>query len=307
MDSGDSAIALAVRWSEIGASVFRAKEVLPQGAGRRMLRLLCLSSVLALLAMDCAASAAVPLASYRAVHDLVLDPNADAPDVGTMTGRIVTEFKGSECEGYKTTTRFVTDATDTEDHRAVIDSRAVTIEKPDGTMSFDNQTIDNGAPGDVAVGDAARTAAGVHVKLQKPSRKSFDLSADVVFPTEQVTRTIAAALAGERFLSFMAYDGIDDGETAEPATVVIGEGSTDPSDVGDEAPIADAGFATMMHWPVTVTYFDAAKGVDQAPIYSLSALLYENGIMRRLKLDYGQFVLIGKLVRLDTLPTPACP
>jgi hypothetical protein len=63
----------------------------------------------------------------------------------------------------------------------------------------------------------------------------------------------------------------------------------------------------MMHWPVTVTYFDAAKGVDQAPIYSLSALLYENGIMRRLKLDYGQFVLIGKLVRLDTLPTPACP
>jgi hypothetical protein len=285
----------------------RAKEVLPQGAVRLMSRLLCLSVVLALAFVHGALAAPLPLASYRAVHDLVLDPTAESPDVGTMTGRIVTEFKGSDCSGYTTTTRFVTDATDTEDHRQVIDSRSITVEKPDGSLSFDNQTIDNGDAGDVALGDAFRGGGAVHVKLRKPSRKSFNIGADVVFPTEQVTRTIEAALAGQRFLSFITYDGLDGGESTAPATVVIGEGSTDPSDVGDEAPIADAGFATMTHWPVTVTYFDEAAGVDQAPVYSLSAILYENGIMRRLKLDYGRFVLVGKLVRLDTLSAPSCP
>ncbi|MEJ0013121.1 MAG: DUF1849 family protein [Bauldia sp.] len=253
------------------------------------------------------ASAGVPLASYRAVHDLVLDPTVDSPDIGTMTGRVVTEFKGSECAGYTTVTRFVTDATDSDDQRKVIDSRSATVEKPDGSLSFDNQTIDDGDPSDISIGDALRGATGVHVKLKKPEKKSFDIARDVVFPTEQVTRTLDAARAGERFLSFTTYDGLDGGETTAPATVVIGEGSTDPSDVGDEAPIADAGFATMMHWPVKITYFDQDATIDQAPTYSMSALLYDNGVMRRLRLDYGRFVLIGKLVRLDTLPNTPCP
>jgi hypothetical protein len=272
-----------------------------------MSRLLCLSALLALASISCAQAAGIPLASYRAVHDLVLDPSGESSDISAMTGRVVTEFRGSDCGGYTTKTRFVTDATDSDGRTQVVDSRSVTVEKPDGSMSFDNQTIDDGDGSDVAVGDAVRSGGSVRIKLTKPARKSFDIATEVVFPTEQITRTIAAALAGERFLSFVTYDGVDGGQSTAPATVVIGEGSTDPSDVGDEAPIADAGFATMMHWPVTVTYFDEAKGVDQAPIYSLSAILYENGIMRRLKLDYGHFVLVGKLVRLDTYPTPACP
>jgi hypothetical protein len=189
----------------------------------------------------------------------------------------------------------------------VIDSRSVIVEKPDGSLSFDNQTIDNGDNSDIAIGDALRGGDNVHVTLKKPHRKSFDISRDVLFPTEQIARTLAAAEAGERFESFTTYDGINGGEETAPATVVIGEGTTDPSDVGDEAPIADAGFATLKHWPVKITYFDATKGVDQAPTYAMSALLYENGVMRRLRLDYGRFALIGKLVRLDTLPTPACP
>ncbi len=253
------------------------------------------------------AQSAMPLANYRAVHDLILDPTVDAPDIGTMTGRVVTEFKGSACSGYTTITRFVTDATDADDQRHVIDSRSVTVEKPDGSLSFDNQTIDNGDNSDIAVGDVRRDNDGLHVKLKKPERTSFDAARDALFPTEQVARTIAAAEAGERFASFVTYDGLDGGKTSAPATAVIGEATTDPSDVGDEAPIADAGFATLKHWPIKITYFDEGNGVDQAPTYAMSALLYENGIMRRLRLDYGRFALVGKLVRLDTLPTPACP
>jgi hypothetical protein len=303
MDSGDSAIALAICWPEIDVSVFRAKALLSQGAVRSMPRLVYLSALFALPA----AAAPVPLANYRAVHDLVLAPGSDSADVGSMTGRYVTEFKGSHCSSFTTTSRFVTDATDADDQRHLIDTRATTVEKPDGSMSFNVQNVDNGDGSDVSAGDAVRKAHGIHVSLKKPKRRSVDIPLDVVFPTEQVTRTIEAALAGERFITFRSYDGTEGGESTMPTTVVIGEGVTDASDVGDEAPIADAGFATMRHWPVTVTYFDEGKSTDQAPIYSLSALLYENGVMRRLKLDYGTFVLVGKLVRLDTLPAPACP
>lgn len=275
----------------------------------RLTYLAGLSASLAVLAGGLPALAApgVPLATYRAVHDVILDPSVDAPDIATLTGRVVTEFKGSECAGYTTTTRFVTDSVDGDDHRQVIDSRAMTVEKPDGSLDFDNQTLENGAPTDASKGTATRSADAVHIKLQKPSRKTVDVPADVFFPTAQVTRSIDAGRAGERFISFNTYDGLDDGETTAPATVVIGEGSTDPSDVGDEAPIADVGFATLMHWPITISYFDQGGGTDQAPLYSMSGILYDNGIMRRLRFDYRRFALLGKLVQLDVLPPTPCP
>jgi hypothetical protein len=39
----------------------------------------------------------------------------------------------------------------------------------------------------------------------------------------------------------------------------------------------------------------------------LSFQLYENGISRALRLDYGDFVLAGEMTSLELLPTPPCP
>jgi hypothetical protein len=253
------------------------------------------------------AHAAVPLATYRAVHDFILDPKSSDPSAGDMTGRMVTEFKGSECAGYTTTTRFVTRGTDTDDQDQIIDTRNLAIESNTGSFTFDNETYENGKQTEVVKGTATRNGDTTQVRLKQPARKTLTISGAALFPTEQTTHTIDAALAGQRLINIDTYDALDDGETASPATVVIGPPSNDPSDVGDEAPIADAGFATMTHWPITVSYFDADTGQDQTPNYVMSALLYENGILRRLRLDYGNFVLLGTLVQLDKLTAAKCP
>ena len=65
--------------------------------------------------------------------------------------------------------------------------------------------------------------------------------------------------------------------------------------------------ANMARWPVTLSYFTQARG-DQVPAYVLSFEMYENGISRALKLDYGDFVLRGEMVRLELLPDArGCP
>jgi hypothetical protein len=38
----------------------------------------------------------------------------------------------------------------------------------------------------------------------------------------------------------------------------------------------------------------------------MSFKLYENGVSRDLRMDYGDFVLKGNLVKLDFLPADAC-
>jgi hypothetical protein len=38
----------------------------------------------------------------------------------------------------------------------------------------------------------------------------------------------------------------------------------------------------------------------------MSFVVYENGIGRALKINYGNFALIGRLTRLDLLPASPC-
>ncbi len=291
--------------------MFRPKGRLPQEAVRLSFRSMVPLAVAACLLSGLSAppafAAGAPLATYRAVHDLTLDPTKDSASVATVNARLVTEFTGSSCAGYATTTRFVTEAVDADGNKKINDSRTVTLESADGRLDFDNQDYNNGKLDQASKGSAQQKSGGIEVKLTKPSRKTVEFSGDLVFPTNQVIRVLDAARAGKSFIAFTGYDGLEDGESPSPTTAVIGEGSVDPSDVGEETPIAEAGFASMKHWPVTISYFDKTGGTDQAPDYSMSAILYDNGLMRQLRLDYGTFALVGKLVQLDILPDKPCP
>ena len=71
--------------------------------------------------------------------------------------------------------------------------------------------------------------------------------------------------------------------------------------------VKDAGIGGLRHWPVTISYFEKKNGVDETPFYVMSFVVYENGIGRSLKIDYGDFSLSGQLTRLDILPETPCP
>jgi hypothetical protein len=57
---------------------------------------------------------------------------------------------------------------------------------------------------------------------------------------------------------------------------------------------------------VSVAYFNEKSTGDAIPVYRMSFKLYENGITRDLTMDYGDFVLTGKLTKLEVLDTKAC-
>ena len=45
---------------------------------------------------------------------------------------------------------------------------------------------------------------------------------------------------------------------------------------------------------------------EQTPIYAISFEMYENGISRALQLDYGDFVIDGKMSSLEVKKAKAC-
>jgi hypothetical protein len=60
---------------------------------------------------------------------------------------------------------------------------------------------------------------------------------------------------------------------------------------------------------VTVSYYyheAQKKDGEQTPVYSMSFELYENGVSRKLVLDYNDFVIAGALGKFDVKDAKPC-
>ncbi|MCB1495759.1 MAG: cell envelope integrity EipB family protein [Bauldia sp.] len=266
------------------------------------------TAVAIISAPNAAAAAPMTLAPHRAVYDISLIDSDEGVDITAVSGRLVMEFTGSACAGYSSKLRFVTQTEDPDGVRRLTDSRSTTFESPDGrSLEFANETYAGPILAEESVGTASRDKDGISVKLKKPEKKALDIAGPMVFPTDQMERILASARRGESFLTMDVYDGSEDGETVFETAGVIGHVSTAIDDIGEETAVADAGIATLRHWPLTLSYFDKSETGDDMPFYVLSFVIYENGIGRTMKIDYGDFALAGKLTGLELLPSTPCP
>ncbi|HTV34444.1 MAG TPA: cell envelope integrity EipB family protein [Methylocella sp.] len=247
----------------------------------------------------------VSLVSHRAVYELVLVKSVGAKSPTAAHGRIAFDFTGSPCDGYVQNFRQLTELQPAEGPTRISDMHSATYEDADG-RNFDfkmQTTIDSEQP-ELVDGKAWKSPAGhLLVNLNNPKRHKFEVDAEVVFPTEHLKRILAAAKAGENLLEVKVYDGSETGEKVYQTTTYIGRPIADPA-VEKAAHIPE--LDNMRRWPVSISYFES-KQQDDAPSYVLSFDLYENGISRALKLDYGDFVLAGEMSSLELLNAPACP
>jgi hypothetical protein len=257
-------------------------------------------------------AAALPkgeLAAHRAVYELTLAQTKGKGGAVAARGRILYDFSGSMCEGYKLEFRQVSELDNGEGKVTLSDLRSTTWEDGDArAYQFASQNYLNQQLVDAVDGRAERRDNAIRVILTKPSDKKLELEAAIVFPTEHVRRIIKAAREGKSILEFPIYDGSEGGEKVYNTLTVIGH------EIGAEHTPSDAAsgqqaLAGMKRWPVTVSYFEKSskKAGEQIPVYAISFELYENGISRALLLDYNTFSISGELKTLDIKDTKPCP
>ncbi len=248
---------------------------------------------------------AVPLTPHHAIYELTLSKSVGSKSPTAAHGRIAFDFAGSPCAGYVQNFRQMTELQPAEGPTRVSDMHSATFEDSDGkTFDFKMQTKVDNAAAESIDGKAVKSSNGpLLVNLAKPKRSRLELGDDVVFPTEHLKRIIAAAEAGKNLIEVKVFDGSDTGEKVFETTTYIGRPTTSPvSEKAAQVPELEK----MVRWPVSISFFESGKK-DESPSYILSCDLYQNGISRALKLDYGDFVLSGELSSLDILNEPACP
>jgi hypothetical protein len=258
------------------------------------------------------AAAGVAFLPHQALYDLSLVKSRGSNPVNSARGRILYNFSGSACDGYTSEFRQVSELEVGEGKVMLSDLQSSSWEDGDGKsyrFKIDSRTNDSdSSPVD---GMAERTGDHITVKLKQPEPKTFTLDGATVFPTEQIRRIIASAKDGKSLLELTVYDGSDNGEKVYNTLSVIGQAITgtkeaqspDPSTTNDQ-------MKTLTRWPVTVSYYDRdakKKDGEQTPVYSMSFELYENGVSRKLVLDYNDFVIAGALDKFDVKDKDAKP
>ncbi len=247
---------------------------------------------------------AAPLAAHRAIYRITLANAVGSKSPTAARGRVSYEFTGSSCEGYSQVFRQVTELQPAEGSTRVSDMRSATFEGGDGrSFSFDIKTSNDGNAGEVVDGHAERKADDLlAVRLSKPNAQTFEVDNDVLFPTAHIARIIAAAKAGQHLVAVKVFDGSDDGRKVYDTTTIIGRQLTGGADAGAARVAA---MDDMPRWPVTISYFEEGRR-DQGPAYVLGFELYQNGVSRALRFDYGDFTLAGQMTTLELLPVAGC-
>ncbi|QIB32324.1 cell envelope integrity EipB family protein [Ancylobacter pratisalsi] len=262
----------------------------------------CLASVLLLAAT--LPAAAVQLAPHRATYALSLDGSKVAKRVNAASGQIVYELRGNQCAGYSVLLR---QNTDLDTQGGLLSSSISTATWEDGTGKAYRFRVTNKVNGDApeqADGVAERRDGTLVVKATKPEETTVKISGSVLLPTQHVLRVLAAATSGEPILQAPVYDGSPDARKVYDTLSVIGKGITDEQ--GLEQAAKSGELAGRTRYPVTISYYERG-GKDQTPSYVISFDLFDNGVSRALKLDYGDFALRGTLISYEPLPTEACP
>jgi hypothetical protein len=273
-------------------------------------------AALACLAMACLLLAGGPapaeerervrLVPHRAVYDLSLARSSGPRGVENAKGRIAFEFGGDACEGYTLKYRQVTVLDGSETGSRTLDVRTATFEAGDGrSMRFKTDSTMQGIPGDSVDGDASTGPDGsLSIRLKRPKKEVLEVPGRLAFPTEHMKMLIRAASRGETKVATRLYDGSDDGHKIYDTLAMIGR-KIEPGAGEVEEPTRQDAMAKLARWPMTISYYTAGTG-DQTPAYTISFELYENGVSRALKLDYGDFALRGDLQALELHPYTAC-
>ncbi len=229
---------------------------------------------------------AVSLLPHRAVYDLSLEWASAQSGVEGLDGRFVYSFTGSDCAGYVTEMRMVTDIA--REYGAVVTDQVSSSFEEKGAFAFSSTLFSDNALQSETVGEAQRTEKrAVSVTFGGDESRAVELQ-DAEFPTEYMANVILAARNGRRAYEAISFDG--SGEEAMRAITLIGE--------GEEGGVG---------WPITTAYFPmSAHAGDETPEYTVSMLLSAEGVSRDIVMDFGDFKMAGELTRLEPLEPAGC-
>lgn len=241
-----------------------------------------------------AAHVAEGLAAYRGTYRLSLDTTHGGDVVaaaGTMNYEVI-----DACDGWAVQQRLDMTITNRDGQDIQMVSDYATWEAKDGLkMRFRMRQTTDTATTEVTSGEATldRPGGAGQVRYSLPQVDVQKLPAGTLFPMWHTATIIAAAEQGKKILAVPLFDGTSD-TGAQDTSVVITSWKT-------PEPFRIASLAKLPSGYIHVAFFDRTPDASE-PDYEVGMRYWENGVADQLEMDFGDFVMTGKLTdyKLET-------
>jgi len=237
---------------------------------------------------------AADLASHRAAYRLDLETARGSAGIESATGAMLYEVV-DQCDSWTSQQRFTLALTLRDGTATERLSDYVTWEAKDGrSMRFRLRQVVDGALAQTIVGEARLGADGAgRVRYREPTEQEIALPRGTLFPMIHTLRIVAAARAGQRTLAAPLFDGTSEHGANESNTAIIGAIGGEPSRFPALAPLAS--------WRFRIAFFEPTN-TSGSPDYEVGLRYWENGVADDLTMDFGDFVVRGRLETLEIVP-----
>ncbi|MBE9606284.1 cell envelope integrity EipB family protein [Acetobacteraceae bacterium H6797] len=245
-----------------------------------------------------AAAQPITLAAHRAAYTLTLQRARDGGEVADAQGAMLFEAADA-CEGWATHQRLTLTVTTRSGETVDTSSDYSTYEAKDGrSLRFSMVQSAQGAVSQRISGEAELKPDGSGVvRYVEPEAKEIPLPAGTLLPMMHTMRAIAAAEAGKRLMVAPLFDGTGDEGAQDSTTVIAGQDDAQPN----------AGFPALATLPSArfrIAFFErgASQNGASSPDYEVGLRYFRNGVADELSMDFGSFIVDGKLQKLELLP-----
>jgi hypothetical protein len=244
---------------------------------------------------------AAELAPYRAIYSFSLVSTKPASGIVGASGAMFDEI-GDACDGRTEEERSHLRLDYDGEDSVTLTTSLVDWEAKDGlSFRFNQRRTRNGALDEELKGEAKLDGPGKggSAEFSKPEETRLTLAPGVLFPMAHTRFLIERARAGERLASAWVFDG-GALENAAQVSAAIGPplaraGGKKPTD-----PLLD-----RPSWRMRLAYFPPDSEAE-TPDYEETIQLLDNGVVRDMLLDYGDYSLRVKLDDIEALPKPRC-
>lgn len=242
------------------------------------------------------------LLPHRALYDVKMTAVKSGSNVQNIIGQLVYVWQ-PHCEGVVTDYRF--DLRYQYSDLTAVDVRShISNHEPYQTprLDFVTQSYTGPEPFSYMKGYADLDQFQAHYTT--PSPRVDVLPRETLFPTAYTLRLLDTIQAGETFMHAALFDGSDESgpmwvNSFIGETVRTGEGVSElPEAVDRVAFRADARRVRMA--------FFGSDTDASVPDYEMSAIFYQNGVMRDVNIEYDDFSVSQNLVSLEVLNKNAC-
>ncbi|MGC8523165.1 MAG: cell envelope integrity EipB family protein [Acidibrevibacterium sp.] len=245
-----------------------------------------------------AAKIAAGLAAHRAFYKLTLD-TSHGGDVIAATGTMSYEVMDA-CDGWAVQQRLDMTITNRDGQDVRMVSDYATWESKDGLrMRFRMRQTTDAATTEVTSGEASVDHPGGagEVRYSLPKVNVQKLPAGTLFPMWHTATIIAAAEQGKKVLALPLFDGTGDTGAQDTSVVITSWHKPEP--------FRFAPLAALPSGTVHVAFFDRTPDASE-PDYEVGMHYWENGVADQLNMDFGDFVMQGKLDQFKLAPPHHC-